>query len=631
MKKCLSLALVLMILVCGITAIPTTADQSAPEPNGFRLKIDENGAISNGVESIVYILSEINGAPTVSDDSESGNKYLNIRKAEDKALEVSMKNEAVAGTQAGIFWKYYWNATDESKNFDLSFTWEFLVRVPEMNPTAGDYVNMFGYRAGDGGFGFRLGNTTGQFVVGHGRSGNNYSGTGLIKLDFPMEANEWYHCILTYDHSSKTLNAYVNGEPVADDTGATDIAVDWLIPTNYLWNKRGMGIGTAPEYSGVTRDSDIGIFNFSEYSVDSDQANLLWKQADDQWQLTETQPVTEETPAAPVDNGFVLKIDDNGQVSNGVESNVYILSELNGVPTIGVDSLSGNKYLSVTKSENKALEISTRNEAVAGTLAGIFWKYYWNATDATKNYDLSFTWEFLVRVPEMNPTQGDYANLFGYRAGEGGFGLMLGDSSGQFRIGYGRSGNNYNGTGLIKLDFPMEANKWYHCVLTYDHATKTINAYVNGEAIKDSSGATDVTVDWIVPTNYLWNKRGMGIGTAPEYSDVRFSSDIGIYNFAEYSVDASEAASLWTNVEEEWKLNYVPPVTSDEPVTTDEPTTTDIPIATDEPVVTDEPAVTPGTVEPQPSTGDTGIIVACIAIVLCVGIVLLLRKKKIAE
>ncbi|MBO7406992.1 MAG: hypothetical protein J6V14_05120, partial [Clostridia bacterium] len=249
MKKCLCLTLAFMLIACGLSAFHAAAAQTAPEPNGFKLQIDDNGQVSNGVESNVYILSDINGVPAVDEDSDSGNKYLSIRKADDKALEVSMRNESVAGTSAGIFWKYYWNATDENENRDLSFTWEFLVRVPEMNPAPGDYANMFGYRAGDGGFGFRLGNTTGQFVVGHGRnSGSNWNGTGLIKIDFPMEANEWYHCVLTYDHSTKTLNAYVNGEAVPNDSGATDIEVDWIVPTNYLWNKRGMGIGTAPEY-----------------------------------------------------------------------------------------------------------------------------------------------------------------------------------------------------------------------------------------------------------------------------------------------------------------------------------------------------------------------------------------------
>ncbi len=296
MKKSLCFMLALVLLVCGLSVIPASAAATAPAPNGFQLKIDDNGSVSNGVSSNVYILSEFNGVPTVSTDAESGNKYLQITDTENKALWVSMKNETVAGTEKGLFWKYYWNYQG-TKSFDLSFTWEFLVRLPEMNASA-DFTNMFGYLAGTGGFGFRFGSTEGQFTFANGKTGNAYQGNELVTINFPMEANEWYHCVMTYDHTSKVVNAYVNGEAVKGADNKTDIAVDWFVGSHYLWSSKGMGIGINPERSAVAFDSDIGMFNFSEYSVDANEAALLWAQADNQWKLTPAQPTPSTTPSA---------------------------------------------------------------------------------------------------------------------------------------------------------------------------------------------------------------------------------------------------------------------------------------------------------------------------------------------
>ena len=321
---------------------------------------------------------------------------------------------------------------------------------------------------------------------------------------------------------------------------------------------------------------------------------------------------------APVPNGFQLKIDDNGSVSNGVSSNVYILSEKNGVPTIGTDAESGNKYLKITKTENKALEFSMRNDAVAGNQVGMFWKYYWNfASGAT--HDLSFTWEFLVRMPAMNPTPNDFANVFGYRADKGGFGFRFGNTEGQLVFGNGKTTNAYNGTELVTINFPMEANEWYHCILTYDHTSKIANAYVNGEAIKGPDNTTDIEVDWLVAANYMWSSRGMGIGLAPEYTSVVFDSDIGMYNFSEYSVDANEAAQLWAKADNQWKLTPAQPTPSATPSATPSTTPSATPSATQTPVV------------PQPPTGDAGIVIAGLVLLVGVGVVMFVRKRKITE
>ncbi|MBR5500290.1 MAG: hypothetical protein IKV74_02040 [Clostridia bacterium] len=335
---------------------------------------------------------------------------------------------------------------------------------------------------------------------------------------------------------------------------------------------------------------------------------------------------------APVPNGFQLSIADNGTVSNGVTSNVYILSEKNGVPTIGTDAESGNKYLNITKTENKALEISMRNDAVAGNQVGMFWKYYWNyASGAT--HDLSFTWEFLVRMPEMNPTPNDFANVFGYRADKGGFGFRIGNTEGQLVFGNGKTSSAYNGTELVTINFPMEANEWYHCILTYDHTSKIANAYVNGEAIKGPDNTTDIEVDWFVAASYMWSSRGMGIGIAPEYTSVVFGSDIGIYNFSEYSVDASEAALLWAQADNQWKLTPAQPTPSAAPTAapTQAPTVAPTVAPTQAPTQAPTEAPTQAPVVPQPPTGDTGVMIACLVLLAGAGVVLFVRKRKITE
>ena len=296
MKRSLCFLLTFALLVCGLTVIPASATATAPTPNGFQLKIGDDGSVSNGVASNVYILSELNGVPTVGTDTESGNKYLQITDTENKALWISMKNEAVAGTQAGMFWKYYWNYQNGAAN-DLSFTWEFLVRLPAMN-ASDSFTNMFGYLAGTGGFGFRFGSSEGQFTFANGKTGNAYQGNELVTINFPMEANEWYHCVMTYDHTNKVVNAYVNGEAVKGADNKTDIAVDWFVGSHYLWSSKGMGIGINPERSAVAFDSDIGMFNFSEYSVDANEAAQLWAQAGKQWKLIPEESVETEIKAA---------------------------------------------------------------------------------------------------------------------------------------------------------------------------------------------------------------------------------------------------------------------------------------------------------------------------------------------
>ena len=299
MRKFLCLSIALMCLVCGLTTIPVSASASIPEPDAFQMVIDANNQISNGTESIVYVLSEMNGAPTVCEDLESGEKYISINKNDNKALFFSMYSNA-GGNQAGLFWKYFWNYTNYGTvDNDLSFTWEFLVRVPEMGTTPDDFANVFGYRAGEGGFGFSISDTEGAFVFANGKTGNAFVSSELLELKFPMEVNKWYHCVLTYNHSTKIMNGYVNGVAIADDSGATDIAMDWFVASHYAWSSTaGMGIGIAPERSSVAFDSDIGIFNLSEYSVDANEAAQLWAQADNQWKLSPAQPTPSESPSA---------------------------------------------------------------------------------------------------------------------------------------------------------------------------------------------------------------------------------------------------------------------------------------------------------------------------------------------
>ena len=541
MKKCVSLLLVIALfgtlLVPGIGlfgSVLVQAESAAPVPNAFQMKIGEDGTVSNGVDSTTYRLSSTAVLPETKTDSVSGEKYISFNTADDAYYEVSMRPTS---GQTGFFWDAFWHRRGETR--DVSFTWEFIVMLPEMPAT---HSQIFGYYTDDksGGFGFQANATKGILALGNGYGSTDYDTTSSVFFEFDMQADIWYHCILTYDHASKMAMAFVNGTNLTVDS-ETSVSVAQIAGAHYLWDKNEMCIGTTSygDSKGVVNvDNNIAAYNFSTYSVTAEQAKMLYVNAMGSW----TQ--------APTPNAFLMNIANDGTVSNGLVSNIYRLSGTDSKPDVYADSVTGSPYLSFNTTDNAYYEVSMRPEN--GQQIGYFWDAFWHR-QGRDGYDPSFTWEFTVMLPEMPDV---FAQVFGYFTDDesGGFGFQANATQGILILGNGYKDSGYGTNASIRFKFDMQADTWYHCILTYDHASKTAMAFVNGESIAVDE-ETAVYVEEFAGAHYLWDKNELCIGTT-SYGDsvgaVCFDNNISLYNFSTYSVNELEAGALYKQYQKSW-------------------------------------------------------------------------------
>jgi hypothetical protein len=226
-------------------------------------------------------------------------------------------------------------------------------------------------------------------------------------------------------------------------------------------------------------------------------------------------------------------------------------------------------------------------------------KYNTKQADPDSELDPSFTWEFLVRVPEM-PKAMRYGS--GYYA-SGGLSFTADANNGYFKICSGTSDSNAKD---YYLKFAMEANKWYHCVLIYDDPGQQFYAYVNGERITTADGADHVDVNPF-RFSYLWHW-GMTVGGGNiEDKKVVISQDIAIYNVYSHIISEDDVIDLYYDADEMWGIDSQSAPTPTQKVTpnpTATPEITQAPTAT--PEVTQEPAVTQEvTQEPSVTTEPT--------------------------
>lgn len=186
----------------------------------------------------------------------------------------------------------------QEPDLDLSFSWEFMVRLPEMPETM---TFGSGYYA-SGGFSFCADSNYGYFLV---QSASSDADAQDLYLQFPMEANKWYHCILVYDDFEQQFYAYVNGARIkAKDSNDDYVAVN-PFRLSYLWHW-GLQIGGSNiERKRVDLSQDIAICNIYSQIVPEADAVDIYEMAAMQWGLipkqdTTTAPTTEatETPTA---------------------------------------------------------------------------------------------------------------------------------------------------------------------------------------------------------------------------------------------------------------------------------------------------------------------------------------------
>ena len=548
MKKYVSLLLVIALfgtlLAPGIGlfgSVSVQAESAALVPDAFQMKIGEDGTVSNGVAGSLYTLSSV-GQPETKIDEDTGEKYISFTTTDNSFYEVNMQNDS-----QGFFWDYFWSREPYSEIKDLSFTWDFTVMLPEM--PAGE-KDIFGYYEDirGGGFGFVANGTQGTIVLGNGYvSGNIYASGSPIQFSFDMKAGEWYHCVLTYDHTAKTAMAFVNGKSIYVEDSSV-VSVPEIVEVFNSWNRNNsMCIGTKP-VSGGAKNTAVGInnnvarYNLSSYAVTKEQAYALYLEAMEPW------------TKAPAPNAFQMNIANDGTVSNEIVSNIYRLSGTASAPDVYADPVTGSPYLSFNTTDNAYYEVSMRPES--GN-TGYFWDAFYYRYNGGASYNPSFTWEFTVMLPEMPEA---FSQVFGYFTNDesGGFGFQANATQGILILGNGFEGRGVSDFGTknpIRFKFDMQAGMWYHCILTYDHASKTSMAFVNGESVAIDE-ETAIYVEEFAGVHYLWsNNNDFCIGTT-SYGDskgsVYIDNNVSLYNFSTYSVNELEANALYQQYQKSW-------------------------------------------------------------------------------
>ncbi len=236
-------------------------------------------------------------------------------------------------------------------------------------------------------------------------------------------------------------------------------------------------------------------------------------------------------------------------------------------------------------------------------------------------FDSSFAWEIMVRLPEM-PTEWTYGS--GYFA-SGGFTFAADADNGYLMVQSGTTDDNAVDS---MFQFEMNANEWYHCILVYDDFEHQFYAFVNGEKVKTTDGAEFVVVDPF-RLSYLWHW-GLRIGGGNIERDVQLSQDIAICNVYSQLIPEADALEIYSNAAEQWGLNGGATLPSETPDEVDPTTTPDESTATIAPEVTEDVVSDPtnegGTPSPTktPKKDDNGsssllLIIAIVGGVLVIG------------
>ncbi len=178
----------------------------------------------------------------------------------------------------------------------------------------------------------------------------------------------------------------------------------------------------------------------------------------------------------------------------------------------------------------------------ATDILGRFFKVY-EVEDS--EFDSSFSWEFMVRLPEM-PTAFTYGS--GYFA-SGGFTFAADADKGYLMVESGTTDDNAVDS---LFQFDMEANTWYHCILIYDDFEHQFYAFVNGEKIKTADGAEFVRVEPF-RLSYLWHW-GLRIGGGNIERDVELSQDVAICNVYSQIIPDQDVVEIYNYAAETWGL-----------------------------------------------------------------------------
>ncbi len=279
MKKIISVILSLIIvLMMGMSALPVAATDIYPDL--LESSFDADGAAFNFVTGTDLERLDPNKVPVTVYD-ETADAYF-LRTSKDDPTNHLISKEATNPLH-----NMFVTLKPQDPELDLSFAWEFMVRLPEM-PAAKTYGN--GYWA-SGGFTFMADANYGYFHVAEGTNDANMK---EYELRFAMEANKWYHCILIYDDFEHQFYAYVNGQRIKTADGADAVSANPFRWT-YLWHW-GLNIGGGNvELKRTDLSQDIAIYNIYSQIIPETDVLEIYESAAVQWGMID-KPVS--TPTA---------------------------------------------------------------------------------------------------------------------------------------------------------------------------------------------------------------------------------------------------------------------------------------------------------------------------------------------
>ncbi len=236
-------------------------------------------------------------------------------------------------------------------------------------------------------------------------------------------------------------------------------------------------------------------------------------------------------------------------------------------------------------------------------------------------FDMSFAWELMIRLPAMpaNLTEGS-----GWYA-SGGFDFQASDTQGHFMI---ESGTNDANSQRYYLNFDMEANKWYHCVMVYDDINHQFYAYVNGERAKTDDGQDSVTVN-SVHLSYSWHW-GLQIGGGHiDRQAALIAQDIAICNLYSQVIPEEDIMTIYEDAAYNWGLNLTNSETP-EPSLAPDPTSTPENQENSETTTPETSATTNDSSESNSSSAIIVIAIVAAAVIIAGGVfagILVVRKK----
>ena len=290
MKK-IALVLLSVFFAATLFAFAAPAKAAGIFPDLLGVSFDENGTAFNFVTGSDLEKNDPDKTPVTVYDKTASAYFL--RTSTEDPTNYFISKEATNLIRS----KFNTKQQDPDSGIDPSFTWEFMVRVPEM-PNAMRYGS--GYYA-SGGLSFTADADHGYFKICSGTSDSNAKD---YFLQFAMEANRWYHCILIYDDPEQQFYAYVNGERITTADGKDHVDVN-PFRFSYLWHW-GMTVGGGNiEDKKVVLSQDVAIFNVYSRSITEDEAIDIYYNAADLWGIsdesdsTPTPEVTKAPTATP--------------------------------------------------------------------------------------------------------------------------------------------------------------------------------------------------------------------------------------------------------------------------------------------------------------------------------------------